>query len=112
MGISSLTLLRLLKSTDDQQKDELYSGIALIVFGVGCFSGAYFGGKLCDLAIVKRVAYLGHTIFTMACLLSILVSSIDVLPLSCVACYFWGFTKFFVAVNAMVICSKLFEGKY
>ena len=61
---------------------------------------------------VKKVAYVGHLAYGTACLLSIIVASIDVFPLSCLACLCWGFASSFVTTNEMVICSKLFEGRY
>ena len=62
--------------------------------------------------IVKKVASLGHLTFALACVLSIIVSLIDVFPLSCLACFFWGFNLFYITSSGMVICSKMFEGKY
>ena len=112
VAITVVTLLRLFKSTGDEQKDEFYSGIALLAYGVGCFFGAYTGGKLCDLMIVRRVTYLGHLVFAVACIFSIMISLIDVFPLSCLACFCWGFSLFFIVSNGMVICSKLFNGTY
>ena len=112
IAIQAVTLLHLFKSTGDQHTDELHAGIALLAFGIGSCIGAFLGGKLCDLMVVKRVAYVGHLVYGISCILSIIVALIDVFPISCLACLCWGFTSSFFTANEMVICSKLFEGKY
>ena len=112
IAVEVVTLLHLFKSTGDQHEDEQRAGIALLAFGVGSCIGAFLGGKLCDLMAVKKVAYVGHLAYGTACLLSIIVASIDVFPFSCLACLCWGFASSFVTTNEMVICSKLFEGRY
>ena len=112
VAISIVTLLHLFKSTGDKHTDELYSGIALLAFGVGCCFGAFFGGKLCDRMLVRTVAYLGHFAFGLTCILSLVVSLIDVFPFSCFVCCCWGYVLYHVQANEMVLCSKLFDGKY
>lgn len=69
------------------------------------------GGRLCDTFSVKFTAYIGHYLFIMNCILSIIVSLLDLFPLSCVACFFWGYLVYYTQANEMVICSKLFKGK-
>ena len=80
--------------------------------GVGSSIGGYLGGKLCDIFGVKKVSYFANALYALTCILSIVVSLIDVFPLSCFACFCWGFLVYYVQANEMVMCSKLFEGKY
>ena len=69
------------------------------------------GGRLCDYIAVKKTAYIGMFIFLFNCLFSILVSLIDVFPLSCFAGFLWGYVFYYVQANEMVLCSKFFKGK-
>ena len=111
VAVSVTTLLHLYKSTGNQHTDELKAGIVLLAFGFGCMSGGYMGGRLCDYIKVKKTAYVGMIIFLITCLLSILVSLIDVFPLSCFVGFLWGYELYYVQANEMVLCSKLFKGK-
>ena len=58
------------------------------------------------------MAYLGHFAYGLACILSIVVSLMDLFPFSCLVCGCWGYVLYFVQSNEMVLCSKLFEGRY
>lgn len=80
--------------------------------GFGASTGGYFGGKLCDMFGIKKVAYGGSIFYALTCILSIVVSLIDVFPFSCFVCFSWGFLIYYVQSNEMVMCSKLFDGKY
>ena len=97
--------------TGDQKKDELYAGIVLLAYGFGCMLGGYMGGRLCDYFAVKKTAYIGMLVFLLTCLLSILVSLVDVFSLSCCAGFLWGYLVYYVQANEMVLCSKFFKGK-
>ena len=112
VAVSILTILHLYKSTGDKHEDEILAGIALLAMGFGALIGGYLGGKLCDIFGVKKVAYAGNILYALTCILSIVVSLIDAYPFSCVVCFNWGFLIYYVQANEMVMCSKLFEGKY
>ena len=111
VAVSIVTLHHLYQSTGDQHKDELNAGIILICFGLGCVTGGYLGGKLCDIINIRRTAYLYHFFFVINCLLSIVVSEIDWFYCSCFVSYLWGYLLYYTQANEMVMCSKLFKGK-
>ena len=111
VAISVTTLLHLYKSTGDQKKDELLAGIVLLAYGFGCMLGGYMGGRLCDYLAVKKTAFLGMFVFLFSCLMSILVSLVDIFPLSCFVGFLWGYVLYYVQANEMVFCSKFFKGK-
>ena len=67
MGIQYSVLLHLVPTTDDQKHDELFSGIAVIVFGIGTLLGGYLGGKLCDKFQLKKVAIASVILYIISC---------------------------------------------
>ena len=112
VAVSILTILHLYQPTGERHTDEIRAGIALLAMGFGGLVGGYLGGKLCDIFGVKKVAYAGIALYALTCILSIVVSLVGAVPFSCVACFAWGFLLYYIQANEMVMCSKLFEGKY
>ena len=73
--------------------------------------GGYIGAKICDFMSLKKTIIIGIIAYMVNCLLSLGVSFLNVLPLSCGVCCIWGFVTNYVQSNELVICSKLYEGK-
>ena len=71
----------------------------MISASLGCIIGGYSGGKLCDIFSIKPITYIGHCIFIFNCIFSIVVSLIHIFPLSCFACFMWGFGLLYTQSN-------------
>lgn len=55
---------------------ELAFGYCLISMGAGTMIGGYFGGKLCDVIRVQRVASLCVIAYVLSCMMAILVTEV------------------------------------
>lgn len=68
IGVTTSTMLHLLPMTDDAHQDRLNAGICLILHGIGCLTGGYFGGKFCDKFKIKLSSTIYVFLYCVACI--------------------------------------------
>ena len=91
LGIQASSIIHLITKTDDKTHDDLLSGIAIMVFGVGTLFGGYIGGKLCDKLKVKKASIGGVIFFGISCSGIFIASFFNWYPLTLIAFLFFGF---------------------
>ena len=104
LGIQASTIIHLITDAGDKNND-LFSGIAIMVSGVGSLAGGYAGGKLCDRFKPKKVALAGVLLYASCCMTFIGASFLKWYPLTLAVFFYYGFQSSYIGGCEMVICS-------
>ena len=105
IGIQASTIIHLITNADNKENDDLLSGIAIMVSGVGSLAGGYVGSKLCDRFKPKKVALAGVLLYASCCLTFMAASFLKCYPLTLAVFFYYGFESNYISGCEMVICS-------
>lgn len=89
----------------------LYAGYCNVALGCGASLGGYISGKIGDLLGSKRSGSLGIALFFIGCMLAIATLEAQMLLLTLISAFFWGFFLFYIEGWLYIVCSKEFKGR-
>jgi MFS family permease len=89
----------------------IYPGLCIYAYSIGCVTGGYLGGRICDRLKLKLSSTLTVSFFCLSCLWSAGAAFIEQLWSAMVACFLWGWSLYFVTANLLVICSRVYGGR-
>lgn len=110
IGFAASTIFHLMPTSSSTDDDNFRWGLILFIGGFGGMGGSYIGGKLCDIAPMKRVCQIGLVGFILSCLAAFLGYFIMNYYVTMIIVIMWGFQLCYISSCLMVCCSKLYNG--
>lgn len=105
-GIHISEITHMIPPNTPQEKLNLYAGFCNIALGCGASLGGWISGQIANKLGGKKSGDIGIGMFLLGSILVLISLELQMLWLTIISVFFWGFFLFYIEGWLFIICSR------